>query len=210
MVRIKICGITNLDDALAATEAGADELGFNFYPRSPRYILPRDARRIIERLPPEVLSVGVFVNEDTPETLAQLADQAHVGAIQLHGDESPAYCRALKTRAVIKALRVGEDFDVEAVGDFATDAVLLDGYSARERGGTGQTFDWALARRTREKVAKLYLAGGLTADNVAAAIASVQPYAVDACSGVEASPGHKDVTRLRSFIEAARGTQIKP
>lgn len=210
MVKIKICGITNLADALAATEAGADALGFNFYSHSPRFIATHEARRIIERLPPTVACVGVFVNEDAPETVARMADEAGVGAVQLHGDESPAYCRALKSRAVIKALRVAADFDVESVGCFETEAILLDGFSAGARGGTGRTFDWAVARRTREVVSKLYLAGGLTADNVAAAIAAVQPYAVDACSGVEMSPGRKDVSRVRAFIEAARGVQIKP
>lgn len=204
MVRIKICGITNLADALAATEAGADALGFNFYPRSPRFITTREARSIIERLPPTVSSVGVFVNEDSPETVERMADEAGVGAVQLHGDESPAYCRLLKSRGVIKALRVADDFEVESVSRFETEAILLDGFSAGARGGTGRTFDWTVARRTREVVTKLYLAGGLTADNVAAAIVAVQPYAVDACSGVESLPGIKDVSRLRAFIEAAR------
>ncbi len=205
MVRIKICGITNLDDALAAVVAGADELGFNFYARSSRFVTPETARRIIERLPSGILSVGVFVNQDAPETVARIADAACVGAVQLHGDESPAYCRVMKPRPVIKALRVGNDFDVACALDFETDAILLDSFSAGARGGTGQTFDWSHARRTGEQVSRLYLAGGLTAENVASAIAAVQPYAVDACSGVEASPGRKDAARLRAFIDAARG-----
>jgi phosphoribosylanthranilate isomerase len=204
-MHIKICGITNLEDARAAIDAGADWLGFNFYLRSARFIAPKDARRIIEQLPQTVRTVGVFVNEDEPETVARLADEAHVSAVQLHGDESQAYCRALlRERFVIKALRVGENFAPESALEYEADAILLDAYDAQARGGTGRTINWQVARRTRELVPKLFLAGGLSPENVAEAIAEVEPFAIDACSGIESAPGRKDAQRLRAFVAAAR------
>jgi phosphoribosylanthranilate isomerase len=205
MVFVKICGITNPEDARAAVEAGADALGFNFYRRSARFIAPAEARRIIESLPAGVLSVGVFVNESSPEEVARIADLSGIGAIQLHGDESPDYCRALSGRHVIKALRVGPDFMAESVGQYEMNAILLDAFDARERGGTGRVMDWQLARRIRELVPMLYLAGGLSPENVCAAIAAVGPHAVDACSRLEDSPGRKNHQRLRDFIQAAKG-----
>ncbi|HEV7859746.1 MAG TPA: phosphoribosylanthranilate isomerase [Pyrinomonadaceae bacterium] len=204
MIFVKVCGITNLLDARAAVEAGADALGFNFYRRSARFIEPLSARRIIEQLPQGILSVGVFVNEGGPETVARIADEACVGAVQLHGDETPAYCRALKGRMVIKALRVGQEFVPSSAAEYETDAILLDAFDARERGGTGCTLDWKLARKVRELVPKLFLAGGLSPANIAHAIATVGPYAVDACSLLEDTPGHKNHQRLRAFIRAAK------
>ena len=205
MVRIKICGITSLDDALMAVEAGADALGFNFYSRSPRFIKPADARAIIERLPETILSVGVFVNEDGPEEVARMADDARVGAVQLHGDESPRFCRALQDRYVIKALRTGAGFKPESAAEYETQAILLDAFDRNARGGTGRVIDWRLARRTRELAPqKLFLAGGLTPDNIEEAIAAVVPYGVDACSGLECAPGRKDSARVRDFIARAR------
>lgn len=208
-MRIKICGITSKDDALAAVEAGADALGFNFYPRSPRYVAPSLARAIIEALPSEVLCVGVFVDEASPEAVARLASESGVAAVQLHGDESPEYCAALRGRGVIKALRVGESFAPEAALNYPADAVLLDSFSRRAHGGTGETFDWSLARRTRELVPKLYLAGGLTPENVGRAVRAVRPFAVDVCSGVELAPGRKDVGLMRKFASAARAAAEK-
>lgn len=205
MVRVKICGITNVEDALASIEAGADALGFNFYPQSPRYIEPSAARCIIEQLPASVLCVGVFVNLPDAEQVKRFASEAGVQAVQLHGDESPAYCQELKDLFVIKALRVKSDFDPEQAAQYETDAVLLDGFSQVAFGGAGQGFDWSIATRCRELVAKLFLAGGLNVNNVAAAIEAVQPYAVDACSGLESIPGRKDLAKVRAFIEAARG-----
>ena len=205
MVRIKICGITSLNDALAAIDAGADALGFNFYRRSPRYVAPALARSIIERLPAEVLCVGVFVNEESPEAVERLAAESGVGAVQLHGEESPEFCAALQRgRAVIKALRVGERFAPEQTLDYGADAILLDAFSTRARGGTGETFDWTLARRTRELVPQLYLAGGLTPANVREAVRAVRPFAVDVCSGVELSPGRKSPELMGRFVAAAR------
>jgi phosphoribosylanthranilate isomerase len=203
MVFIKVCGITNLDDALAAVESGADALGFNFYRRSPRYVEPARAREIVGRVPPEVLCVGVFVNEES-EAVRRAAAESGVGAAQLHGDESPSYCADLAGLRVIKALRVGDDFAPEHATEYRAEAIMLDSFSATERGGTGRTFDWMVARRTRELVPKLYLAGGLAPGNVALAIRTVEPFAVDVCSGVESRPGHKDLRLMREFIAAAR------
>lgn len=209
MVKVKVCGITNPVDALAAAEAGADALGFNFYARSPRYITPEDARRIIAELPASVLCVGVFVNEDSAAMVTRVAEESGVSAVQLHGDESPEYCAALGGHQVIKALRVGKDFAPEAATGYPAKSILLDAYNPRARGGTGETFDWALARRTREVVAQLYLAGGLRPENVAEAIEVVAPYAVDVCSGVELAPGLKDAARMRAFVAAVRECEKK-
>lgn len=202
MLRVKICGITNLADARAAVGAGVDMLGFNFWRGSARYIAPAEARRIIEQLPEEVLTVGVFVNEDEPETVAEIASQACVSAVQLHGDETPEYCRRLSGRAVIKALRVGDGFEPEMAARYETGAVLLDAFCKESRGGTGKTFDWKIARRVRSLVPQLYLAGGLTPENVAEAVEAVEPFAVDVCSGVESAPGIKDAARIRALMDA--------
>lgn len=207
MTRVKVCGITNLGDALAALDAGADMLGFNFYARSPRYVTPAEARKIIESLPDGVSCVGVFVNEPTPVEVERLARAAGLDAAQLHGDETPEYCQSLRGLTTIKALRVRADYTPESAAAYETDAVLLDAYVAGERGGTGHTFDWTLATRTRERVNKLFLAGGLNPDNVVAALAAVHPYAVDVCSGVETSPGHKSPELIRRFVEQVKGSR---
>jgi phosphoribosylanthranilate isomerase len=204
MTFIKVCGITNLSDALASVEAGADALGFNFYRRSPRYIEAEEARAIIERLPAHVLCVGVFVNEAEPQEVARLADAAGIGAVQLHGDETPEYCRALRERYVIKVLRAGAGFALEHLSAYETQAHMLDAFSGAAYGGTGRTVDWSLARRARELAPKLFLAGGLSPENVAEAIAAVEPYAVDACSSLESAPGRKDASRVRAFVKAVR------
>jgi len=149
------------------------------------------------------LTVGVFVNEETPELVEQIAAEAGVGALQLHGDESPEYCRALNHRRVIKVLRVSRDFVPERALDYEVEAIMLDAFDKDLRGGTGQTIDWRIARRTRELVSRLFLAGGLSPENVASAIAAVGPYAVDACSALETSSGKKDPQRLRAFVQAA-------
>lgn len=209
MVRVKICGITNLDDAVASVDAGAAALGFNFYAQSPRYIEPSAARDIIQQLPASIMCVGVFVNVPGPEQVKRQASEAGVQAVQLHGDESPAYCRELKEFFVIKALRVNSDFQPQLAARYESEAVLLDGFSPIAFGGVGQSFDWTIAAQTRELVGKLFLAGGLNANNVATAIESVQPYAVDACSGLESVPGRKDMAKVHAFIEAVRGAGVK-
>jgi phosphoribosylanthranilate isomerase len=203
MLKVKICGITNVDDALAAVGAGADALGFNFYRKSPRYVTPEEARRIVERVPGRVLCVGVFVNEEADEVRRVVAS-AGLGAAQLHGDESADYCRALGCGMTIKALRVGEGFDVGAVARCGAEAVLLDAFAGEAFGGTGRTFDWEVARRARALAPRLFLAGGLTPENVSEAVRAVRPFAVDVCSGVETAPGRKSLALVKNFIEAAR------
>jgi phosphoribosylanthranilate isomerase len=207
MALIKICGITNASDALAAVEAGADILGFNFYPKSPRFVSPREARLIAEVLPERIERVGVFVNEAEPESVLRAVAESGVGAAQLHGDETPEFCARLEGVSVIKALRVGRGFGVERAASYKTDAVLLDAYDEDAYGGTGRTFDWSLARRTREVVPKLFLAGGLTPGNVAEAVRAVAPFAVDVCSGVETAPGRKSRDLMRRFVEAVRAAE---
>ncbi|MDQ3687754.1 MAG: phosphoribosylanthranilate isomerase [Acidobacteriota bacterium] len=202
--RVKICGITNERDAVAAVEAGAFALGFNFYPQSTRYVTPQRARQIMAGLPASVLSVGVFVNEESPERVARMMDEVGIAVAQLHGDESPEYCQALAPRRVIKAFRVKDGFNVESIMDYEVEAVLLDSFSAKAMGGTGGSFDWSVARKARELFPKLYLAGGISHENVRAAIEAVNPYAVDACSGVEIAPGRKDSARMRALIYAAQ------
>lgn len=208
MTFIKICGITNLDDALAAVDAGADALGFNFYKPSPRYVTPQTARAIIAQLPKETLTVGVFVNEPSPESVEDLAREATVTAIQLHGDESPAYCHNLKPRYVIKALAAGTDFDPARAADYDVEAILLDSKDDALRGGTGRVFDWSIAQQVRRTVPKLFLAGGLGLENIEHAIASVDPYGVDACSALEKMPGKKSHERMRAFVKTIRS--VKP
>ena len=207
MTLVKICGITNLDDALAAVDAGADLLGFNFWPRSPRYISPANAREITNQLPSSILKVGVFVNEELPSLLT-IASEANLTAIQLHGDESPDYCRQLKQTFVIKALGAQDDLDLSA---YAVDAIMLDTKDELLRGGTGRVFDWSLAQhpdKSVKSVAKLFLAGGLSPENVAEAIATVKPYAVDACSSLEETPGKKNHARMRAFVNAVRSVAL--
>ena len=206
MVYVKICGITNLEDALACVKAGADALGFNFYVPSPRYIEPEAARKIIDQLPADVLTVGVFVNGETPEIVEQIATDAGVVALQLHGDESPDYCSALSARFVIKVLSVSREFKPERAIDYKVQAIMLDALDREARGGTGRVIDWSVARRTSELVPRLFLAGGLSPENVADAITAVEPYGVDACSALEVSPGRKDPERVRAFLQAVRVT----
>jgi len=203
MVLVKICGITNLDDALAAVDAGADALGFNFYPRSPRYITAETARAIIERLPAEVLAVGVFVNEEL-DAVEETASVAGVSALQLHGTESPEYCKALKGRHLIKVFATHAEFAPDVVLDYEVQAIMLDAADKRTFGGTGKVSNWSIARQTRELFPRLFLAGGLSAENVGEAIEQVDPYAVDACSLLERTPGRKDQARMSAFIAAVR------
>jgi phosphoribosylanthranilate isomerase len=202
MVRIKICGITNLEDALLAAALGADALGFIFYPKSPRAVAPETARAIIKQLPPFVSTVGVFVDEEAAK-VRDLAAQVGLDWLQLQGKESPEYCRSL-SRRVIKGLRIKDQSslaDLAAYRD-AAQALLLDTYKKGLPGGTGESFDWQLAREARQ-FGPIILSGGLTPDNVAEAIATAEPQAVDVASGVEAAPGQKDPAKLRAFFKAA-------
>jgi len=203
MTLVKICGITNLDDALAAVDAGADALGFNFYARSPRHITPEAARAIIDSLPAAVLTVGVFVNEAL-ETVEESTSTAGISALQLHGTESAEYCKALKGRYLIKVFATSGEFKRETVLDYDVQAIMLDAFDKETFGGTGKRSDWAIARKTRELFPRLFLAGGLSAENVGEAIDAVRPYAVDACSLLEHTPGQKDHARVRDFVKAVR------
>ncbi|HEX2639412.1 MAG TPA: phosphoribosylanthranilate isomerase [Pyrinomonadaceae bacterium] len=205
MTKIKICGITNLEDAKAAVRFGADQIGLNFYPQSPRYVTVEQARRIAETVASRAAAVGVFVNEPL-ETIVEIARKVALEAIQLHGDETADFIKGLRNETgltVIKAIRVADGLDSAEQNSFGADAILLDSFSNSERGGTGKTFDWDVARRFSNLALKIYLAGGLTPENVREAIAAVKPYAVDSCSGVELTPGIKDHLRLKLFIERA-------
>lgn len=201
MVRVKICGITNLDDALVAVEAGADALGFVFFKGSPRHISPEQAGAVIRRLPPFVQIVGLFVNEEQA-TVNAIADQCGLDIVQLHGDESPDYCRAVKRR-IIKAFRVKDESVLNDIASYPVASCLLDAWSPAAYGGTGTTFNWEIAAKAAAEQT-IILAGGLTPENVAEAIATVRPYAVDVSSGVESAPGKKDAALVNSFIRSCR------
>lgn len=202
MVKVKICGITSPEDALIAVEAGADALGFVFYQESPRHIFPEEAARIISLLPPFVQAVGLFVNEE-PETVNQVSRFCRLGVVQLHGDETPDYCRKIEQR-VMKAFRVRSLICLDPITGYHPAAFLLDAYSPSFYGGTGTSFNWEIAREAVQRGHKIVLAGGLTTDNVAEAIRQVRPYAVDVSSGVESAPGTKDPDKVRRFIRTAK------
>jgi phosphoribosylanthranilate isomerase len=206
MIKIKICGITNLEDALLAAALGADALGFIFYPKSPRKLVPEVAREIIAQLPPFVASVGVFVDE-AAAVVQDLAAKVGLDWVQLHGQESPEYCRNLGRR-VIKGFRIQDENSLRELAPYrdAVQAFLLDTYKKGQVGGTGEVFDWHLAREAK-KFGRIILAGGLTPENVSRAIAIAEPAAVDAASGTEAAPGQKDPVKLRAFFQAVSNKQ---
>ena len=209
MIRVKVCGITTLEDALVAAAGGADALGFNFWPESLRYLEPARAAEIVALLPPFITPVGVFVNE-APRRIQRIAKTARVRAVQLHGDEEPADVDALaaKGHRVVKAFRVGRRFRAAELKNYASAAAfLLDSSVKGKRGGTGKSFDWRKARAANRH-GRILLAGGLTAENVAQAIQQAQPYGVDVCSGVERAPGVKDHALLRAFIRAAKSVAV--
>jgi phosphoribosylanthranilate isomerase len=203
VVRVKICGITNSEDASKAVELGADALGFIFAP-SPRRIRPEEARRIIAALPPFVIPVGVFVNEE-PATIMKVAGTCGLGLVQLHGDESTAVCAELMPRTV-KAFRIKNEHSLGRIKPYLGNvkALLFDTYSEEMRGGTGRTFDWSVAAKGQKLGLPLILSGGLSPTNIAAAITTVRPYAVDVNSGIEERPGKKDHRLMRALMEAIR------
>jgi phosphoribosylanthranilate isomerase len=200
VVRAKICGTTSLEDALLCVDAGADALGFVFYPRSPRYVTPETVRTIVRQLPPFVVTVGVFVDEPS-ECVNAVAAFCNLDRVQLHGNETPQDCERIE-RAVVKAFRVRPDATL-SFADYRVHAFLLDAYVANSPGGTGHRFDWARAIEAKRH-GRVILAGGLTPDNVGEAIRTVEPYAVDVVTGVEASPGRKDAEKVRSFLRNVR------
>jgi phosphoribosylanthranilate isomerase len=200
--RIKVCGITNQEDARAAVDLGADALGFIFVPDTPRYIEPEAAKRIISDLPPFITTVGVFADVP-PEVILQTVRTCGLNAVQLHGSETPEYCNKISDLKLIKAFRVKDRNSLSSIPDYRVSAYLLDTYGKGKKGGTGEIFNWDLAIEAK-KYGRIIVAGGLTPENVAQAIKHVRPYAVDVGSGVEARPGKKDHSKIKAFIENVR------
>ena len=197
-VKVKICGITNYDDAVAAVELGADIIGFNFYSKSPRYITPDDAAELISRLPAFINTAGIFVNE-TFAHIRKIVNHCQLDWIQLHGDEDPRFCKKFLSLNVklIKALRVKDSADIKKAEKFFTDAILLDAYRPEKYGGTGHTFDWNIIGTIEKRV---FLAGGINPENVVDAV-KLGVYGIDACSGIEAKPGKKDHDKMKKLFD---------
>lgn len=201
-VKVKICGLTTVDDALAAVAAGADLLGFVLWEKSPRHVSVETARDIARRLPPAVSRVGVFVDAPVEQVIFSLRI-CDFAALQFHGRESPAYCQQFGVMT-IKAFPVRDAASLAALSTYDTDAFLLDTQVEGRPGGTGETFDWSLAAEAKKFGRSIFLAGGLTPQNVAAAVRAVQPFAVDVSTGVESAPGKKDHQKMRDFVAAVR------
>lgn len=203
MVRVKICGITNYQDASLAVEVGADAIGFIFAP-SPRQITPEKACHIVRGIPPFVQTVGVFVDE-RPATIRRIIDLCGLDLVQLHGDESPSLCHGLMPRT-IKVFRLKDESGLQSIKPYygRVRALLLDTSSETRRGGTGETFDWGLAIKAKEFQIPTILSGGLNPDNISEAISLVKPYAVDVNSGIEARPGKKEVSLMKELMERIR------
>jgi len=202
---VKICGITNIDDALCAAEYGASAIGLNFYRESKRYVSPDAAYAIVRELPESVRKVGVFVNAD-PDFVKKTAAQLLLDFVQFHGDETPEYVRSFGAQA-IKVFRMGDGFDPSQLEAYGTSLSLLDAFDSDAFGGTGKTTDWEMARRAGA-YGKIILAGGLTPENIQEAIRRAMPFGVDTASGVESSPGHKDHAKMKEFIDLANNTKI--
>ena len=203
MTRVKICGITELEDARDAALLGANAIGLNFYPNSPRYIEPSRAAKIIEKLPPFVTVVGVFWNHPDPQNLEDFAVSVGLHAVQLHGNETPDYCSMIQRVKVIKTFRVDSNFRVDTLRGYGSGTFLLDGCAP----GTGRSFDWELAFGANA-FGSVIIAGGLTPDNVSNVVSTLHPFAVDVASGVESKPGKKDYDKMRRFIEAVQRTDV--
>ena len=203
MTRIKICGITNLEDALLAVGLGVDALGFIFA-SSPRQVNSVKAREIIKKIPPFISSVGVFVNEKL-EKIRELADECFLDYIQLHGEEPPEFCRGLRPEKIIKSFRIKDEKSLKQVFSYSQlSAILLDTFMEGKAGGTGTTFNWQIAGEAKKTGKPIILSGGLSPENVRQAIESVTPFAVDVSSGIESHPGKKDKVKLTAFIKAVR------
>ena len=206
MTKIKICGITNKTDALAASELGVDMLGFVFYKKSKRYVTPAMAEDIINELPPFMGKIGIFVDE-TKEDVIRIAEDAGLNILQFHGSENPGYCASFRDKyKIIKAFRVVTKSDLKVVNDYETDYYLFDAYKSACVGGTGETFDWNILKDF-EILKPFILSGGLSPENVERAIKEVMPYAVDVSSGVESAPGKKDASLLKKFVANVRKAQ---
>lgn len=200
-VKVKVCGMTSLKDALVAVEGGADAVGFIFYKKSPRSVTMKTVREIVLELPPFVDTVGVFVDE-TAEQINKIADYCNLDIIQLHGDESPTFCKKIR-RKVIKAFRIKDMQSVKKISSFQVSGFLLDTFSENLHGGTGKVFDWNLVLPAK-KFGPVIMAGGLTPNNVQQAVRQIRPYGVDVCSGVESEPGIKDHKKVRAFLNNAK------
>ena len=207
MTRVKICGITEVEDARDAALLGVDAIGLNFYPKSPRCIDGSRAAQIIEKLPPFVTTVGVFVNHPDPQGLEDFALSLGLHAVQLHGNETPDYCSMIQKVKVIKAFRVDKNFKVESLRSYGHQMFLLDSGSGTQFGGTGNVFDWSQAYGANA-FGWVVLAGGLNPENVSEAVSTLHPYAVDVSSGVESKPGRKDYEKMRRFIESVRKIDV--
>lgn len=205
-VKVKICGITNALDALAAIEAGADALGFMFYDKSPRHISIPQAAEVVSHLSPFVIKVGVFVDASEDLVMRAIGD-CGLNLLQFHGNETPEYCTQFGLMSM-KAFRIRDAESLKSLANYPTDAWLLDAFVADKLGGTGERFNWDLALKAKKAGRPIFLAGGLTPSNVAEAVAKVQPYAVDVSSGVEAEPGRKDHAKVREFIRAAKNVVL--
>ena len=201
IVKVKICGITNFEDAAAAVDMGADLLGFNFYPKSPRFVPPEKVTEIINRLPGFIDVAGVFVNSSLEE-IQETISKCQLNWVQLHGDENPQFCRSLLSLNVrtMKALRVKNQTDIKKADSFFTDAILLDAFDSEQYGGTGITFDWNIIGHIGKRI---FLAGGINPDNAPAAI-KLGVYGIDICSGIEAEPGKKDHNKMKKLFENIR------
>ncbi len=201
-VKVKICGITNSADAVAAAEAGADAIGLMFYEKSPRNISIQTAKEVVSQLPQHIIKVGVFVNP-SEELVTRVISDCGVGLLQFHGDETPEFCTQFGLMSM-KAFRIRDGESLRALPMYLTDAWLLDAHVENKLGGTGEKFNWDLAIEAQKLGRPIFLAGGLTSENVAEAIRKVKPFAVDVSSGVESSPGKKDHAKVRAFVEAAK------
>ena len=200
-MKVKICGITNLEDALAAAEYGADAVGFVFAPESPRYVSPGTVRKIISALPPFIVTVAVFT-EGSERDFRSALDECGVDLIQFHGPTPPEVVHLFSNRA-IKAIRVRDVKSLDEMSYYPVRAILLDSYHEKTLGGSGVAFNWEIAKRA-QKFGRIILAGGLTSENVAEAVARVRPYGVDISSGVEIKKGKKDFEKLKRFIHTAK------
>lgn len=204
MVKVKICGITNLEDALVGARAGCDALGFVFCKKSPRYILPEKAKEITDSLPKRIVKIGVFVNAKKKEIL-RIAKLCKLDILQFHGDESPEFCSSFKNYKIIKAFRIKKDIDLKDVLRYKTFAYLFDAFVVSQSGGTGKKFDWDLLKYLEDVRQPIFLSGGLDAACVRRAVMNVRPDWVDASSSLEKKPGKKDKKKIKSFVRAARG-----
>lgn len=204
MVKVKICGITNKEDALASVRAGCDALGFMFYTKSPRYISPKKAREIIRLLPAYITTIGVFVNCNEA-CIRRIAKMCRLTMLQFHGDESPEFCKRFKNSKVIKAFRVKKEIQPNDVLRYKTFAYLFDTFVPAQRGGTGKTFNWKVIDCLKGIQQPIFLSGGLNAKNARRAIKTAHPHWVDASSSLECLPGKKDIKKVQAFVKAAKG-----